>query len=201
MKRLAGTLISAVLISGCCTISNADRAQPAAAPALPDGSAAPADQTSDGGGETMSIEEQFPDYEPKLTPDTLVDYRPSLSARTLSLPAATPENLADLIEKLEYWRAQAKAAPGGFEQGNIALGADPRQYEASDAELMWAVAGSRVAAVAKSNPGQLQKALPPGSELPLTYPVFAVRHVDVMGSGRFFYVSKPDIRKIDVDAP
>ena len=194
MKYLAGTLFCAVLFSGGCTYSDSERAEPSEP-------AAPADQVPDSSHETMSIEEQFPDYEPKLTPDTLLDYRPGLLASMPSLPEATAANLPKLIEMLEYWRAQAEANPGGFEPGNMPLGADAQQYEASDAELMWALAGERVAEVVKGNPDELQKGLPPGSELPLTYPVFVVRHVDVMGSGRFFYVSEPDVHEITGNAP
>ncbi|MCA8892453.1 hypothetical protein [Hyphomonas sp.] len=194
MKHLAGTLFCAVLFSSGCTNSDTEHAEPAEP-------ATPAGQVPDSSQETMSIEEQFPDYEPKLTPDTLLDYRPGLLASMPSLPEATVANLPKLMETLEYWRAQAEANPGGFEPGNMPLGADAQQYEASDAELMWALAGQRVADLAINNPDQLRESLPPESELPLTYPVFAVRHVDVMGSGRFFYVSEPDVREINIDTP
>lgn len=146
--------------------------------------------------------EAFPDYQPKLTPDTVHDYRPSLRLEVDGLPAADPVNLRELIDLFDRHRAAAAAAPGRWTEGNIPLGGDPQEYEPSDAELMLAEVGDRIAAIAESmHPGAFAAAVGMlGRRLPLEYQRFSFRHVDVMGSGRFFYAGAPVVTLIPAGA-
>ncbi len=149
-------------------------------------------------GVASDIAAAFPDYRPKLTADDLFDYRPAMRDALNDVPDAALDALPELIRQLGFWRDRARNAPGAFEPGAVALGADPEEYRPSESELIWAVVGERVATVAAGiDAAALRAAAPPDVALPLTYPVFDVRHVDVMGSGRFFYVSEPDIRDIE----
>jgi len=136
-----------------------------------------------------SAAEAFPDYQPKLSADTLLDYRPSLRPEVEALPEPAPVSLRALLDALDHYRSAAAAAPGTWREGSIALGADPQEYAPSDAELLLAEVGDRIGLVAQGMPpaafvaalGML------GRTAPLEYPRFVFRHVDVMGSGRFFY--------------
>ncbi len=143
-------------------------------------------QASDQHETAPTLEEAFPDYEPKLTPDTLFDYRPML-ALELQVPASVGELLRAYLLASE----QAREEPGEWEVGNIALGADPREYVPSDAELIAAELGDRLAALGgKPGFGGALAAAGLGS-IELHYATFLFRHVDVMGSSRFFYASPP----------
>jgi hypothetical protein len=144
--------------------------------------------------EKRKFNTRFPDYQPKNSPDTLTDYRPSLSADVAALPAAEPGNLKKLLKAHEKWRKRAKKSPGKWEEGNIPLGGDPKEYVPSDAELMAGELCERIGSVvfgteasALSEAVRNQKIKPQILECKQ----ISFRHVDVMGSGRFFYASEP----------
>ena len=120
----------------------------------------------------------MPGYVAKDTPDTLLDYRPALAGAVAALPRALPA----LLRAHAAYAEAAVASPGHWRDGAIMLGADPRDYVPSDAELMAAETGARIAAAAHRT-GIDGRAL--------TYRRFSFRHVDVMGSGRYFYASPP----------
>lgn len=148
-----------------------------------------------------SIKDRFPDYRPKETPDTLLDYRPSLSGEVAALPAARVENLKDLISALKSWSGKAAQNPGRYEEGNVALGANPKEYVPSDAELMVFEICERIRqivlntdSVTLSNTIKEQKV----KVRQIIYKHFTFRHVDVMGSGRFFYASEPKAAVIKI---
>jgi hypothetical protein len=136
------------------------------------------------------VREAFPDYQPKTTPDTVLDYRPAVSGDIAALPA----DAAELAEAFVSWKAKASAAPGAFEQGAQHLGADEQQYVPSDAELVAAAAGARLARALSGADEATKEAVAavlgpdPATR---TYKRFDFRHVDVLGSGRFFYASPP----------
>ncbi len=156
-------------------------AEPVADPVAP--------QTSGQAG--PAIEERFPDYKPKLSPDTLMDYRPELAMSLADVPQTTSGLAAAFVQA----RAEAIATPGVMRPGAIQLGADEMQYSPSDAELMAAQLGALLDARLKDNPqdaAAVMKLL--GDDL--AYPTFTYRHVDVMGSGRFFYASQPRMRML-----
>ena len=140
------------------------------------------------------IKAKFPDYKPKTSPDTMWDYRPMLASTLNSLPAETLPGLPELLKALEQAKQAAAKSPGKWTQGQIQLGADPKQYEPSSAELRAAAIGDRIRrVVASADPAALaevlKKAGVEASEI--VYNRFNFRHVDVMGSGRFTYASEP----------
>ena len=140
------------------------------------------------------IKKAFPDYRPKTTPDTVWDYRPGFVLKLKDLPPAELAALPDLLKALDDAKAAAAKTPGKWTQGRVYLGADPKQYEPSDAELRAAEIGDRVKHVVDAGPPQkLKKALQDAgiTATEVTYRRFNYRHVDVMGSGRFTYASDP----------
>ena len=153
--------------------------------------------------ETRVYNVKFPDYQPKTSPDTLTDYRPSLSGRVAALPAARPDNLKALIRQLKEWGRKSVKSPGAWEEGNVALGADPKQYVPSDAELMLGEICDRISrVVAATNPSELTSQMKRQNIKTnrIVCNSFTFRHVDVMGSGRFFYASPPRTAVIDIKA-
>jgi hypothetical protein len=142
----------------------------------------------------------FPGYEPKLTPDTTADFRPSLRIVIETLPEATPENLGVLLRSLVRYRAEAQAMPGVWTAGDMPLGADEQEYVPTDAELLLSEVGGRVRdVIAALPPDQATRVLTDaGFSAPIEYPAITFRHVDVMGSGRYFYASGPTPTRIDV---
>ena len=150
-----------------------------------------------------AIASSFPDYQPKLNEVTAVDYRPGLIARFGELPVVNRETFARAYVALGDLKRDALRNPGGMEQGNVALGADPEEYVPSDDELLAAELGDRLAAFVKEmSPEDIMAAwdgaalAPPSTD----YRRFNYRHVDVMGSGRFFYASAPQTTVIEIPA-
>jgi len=142
-----------------------------------------------------TAEERFPDYKPKVSPDTVLDYRPQIAAELDKLPAATPDNLPGLLELLEEYKQKSRENPGKTEEGNQILGADAQEYVPSDAELIQSEIGARInRVVAAAAPGSLKR-----KERQVEYGAITFRHVDVMGSGRFFYASSPTKTIISLD--
>jgi hypothetical protein len=141
--------------------------------------------------ETLEV---FPDYEPKLTEDTVLDYRPALSGKIDKIPEARPENLGVLVHLLEEFKDLAEQNPGTFEKGRVMLGADMDQYVPSDEECLESEVGDRIAAIAAEMSQQELRALLKQEGVTiktLAYKKINYRHVDVMGSGRFFYADEP----------
>jgi len=131
-------------------------------------------------------------YTPKTTPDTVLDYRSSVSGDINALPPVS--DAAALATAFIDWKARAAASPGAYEQGAVQLGADPQEYSPSDAELIAAEAGDRLSAALQGADDDAKAAVAaalgdaPESRI---YRRFDYRHSDVMGSGRYFYASKP----------
>jgi hypothetical protein len=143
-----------------------------------------------GGG----AEEMFPDYRPKLGPDTIADYRQAQGMAPAALPEASLASLPELLVALEKAWARAKAEPGKWEEGNVALGAEPKEYAPSEAELDVVELGERIRAVLDGlEAGAVKGALAVAGVGTTEVEVLDVeiRHVDVMGSGRFFYATEP----------
>lgn len=137
---------------------------------------------------------RFLDYRPKRTPDTVFDYRPELSLAAEALPEFAAGDVAVLAEQMERLIAAARAKPGSFVQGNIALGANPQEYVPSDEELLAARFGDALAELLNAiESKEIEASFEPGTpgERTLVYYRFIYRHVDVMGSGRYFYASPP----------
>lgn len=142
-----------------------------------------------------SAEETFPDYRPKLSPDTVLDYRPEMAIEIGALPPAQLMSLPDLMQALEDSKARARENPGRWQSGDIARGADPREYRPSNDELVAAEIGERIArVVADSPPEGVEETLAAAgiTREEAEYDRFSFRHADVMGSGRFFFASPPE---------
>lgn len=148
-------------------------------------------------------EKPFSDYRPKLSPDTILDYRPRLAGTVDGLPDAEPENLPALIRALGTWKARAASEPGSFREGNPALGAPRREYVPSDTELIVSLLGDRIRAVVDAGPPGEVAGVLAAAGLALSgvdYRHITVTHADVMGSGRFFYASEPEAVRVELPA-
>ena len=128
----------------------------------------------------------------KDTPDTVTDYRASVEGDVGSLPPVG--NAPALAAAFVDWKTRAASNPGAYEQGQVQLGADPQEYRPSDAELVAAEAGDRLAAALQgaddATKATVAATLGDAPEARV-YRRFDYRHSDVMGSGRYFYASKP----------
>jgi len=140
------------------------------------------------------VRKAFPDYRPKRSTDTIIDYRPGLRERVDKLQPINSETFTQAVVTLLDLTLNAKVKPGRWVDGKVALGAEPREYVPSDEELLAAEFGDRLLSYVQSTSViDLMDAwtgaaiLPP----PITYFRFDYRHVDVMGSGRYFYASGP----------
>jgi len=149
----------------------------------------------------LKAEDTFPDYQPKKSIDGVLDYRPGLLSRINKLPVINSKTFSQAITELGRQKYNATDQPGTWVKGNLAQGAQPKEYMPSDAELLASELGKRLAEYVNSaDILELIKAwdgaalLPP---FPIEYNRFEYRHVDVMGSGRCYYVSKPIKTLID----
>lgn len=147
-------------------------------------------------------EEIFGDYQPKETPDAIIDFMPSLRDKVDRLPSAVLENWVPLVELLEFFTGNARNTPGHWEDGNMVLGAQPREYRPSVDELMASEVGDRLAKIIDDHRKEdLIDFF--GSEhlnpIDLEYVHFDFIHVDVMGSGRFFYVQSFGTVKLSLE--
>jgi hypothetical protein len=143
--------------------------------------------------------EPFGDYVPKLTPDTVLDYRGTINPRLEELPPAQLEALPALLARIEEQKHLAAKHRGRFTPGNLILGADPEEYQPSDEELLESEVGDRIQrVVSRANPAEIASILERAG-IALTeveYGAISFRHVDVMGSGRFFYASAPSLVRV-----
>ncbi len=126
------------------------------------------------------------------TSATVTDFRGSVAGSINALPSVS--DAAALAAAFADWKARAASAPGAYEQGQVQLGADPQEYNPSDAELVAAEAGDRLSAALNgaddATKAAVAAALGDAPEARV-YRRFDYRQVDVMGSGRYVYASKP----------
>lgn len=120
---------------------------------------------------------------------TVTDYRSSVSSDIAALPPVSDP--AALAIAFGDWRSRAAASPGAMEDGAIPLGADPKEYRPSDAELVAAEAGDRLSAALSGADEATKAAILAALGGDASYKRFDYRNVDVMGSGRYFYASPP----------
>ncbi|MBL7138857.1 MAG: WG repeat-containing protein [Bacteroidales bacterium] len=136
-------------------------------------------------------DELFPDYQPKDTPDTMLDYMPSLLGDLAQIPPSNLSNLSNLIALYNQFKKQTKLHPGEWVDGNLVLGAREKEYRPSSAELMLMEIGERIGTiVSETDPETLKAKLKSVDHSPekITFTRFFFIHYDVMGSGRFFYI-------------
>lgn len=150
---------------------------------------------------TQAIELRLLEFRPKLSPDTLLDYRPSLAERVAALPPAQLSLLGDLVATLDALKERASAKPGHWHLGPVYLGANAQEYQPSDDELLAAELGDRIRRiVGTADPADVKAALKKAgvNATSVEYNRFEYRHADVMGSGRFFYASEPKATEIEL---
>ena len=141
----------------------------------------------------------FPDYQPKISPDSLEDYlkKPSKVYTILGeIGEPSINNLKTIITLFIKHKDTAENNPGGTQKGNVAIGADVDQYYPSEDELLVSELGTLILRVTESYSKQQMKMLKLKHQIKsqkFTYHEITFRHVDVMGSGRFFYADKATI--------
>jgi len=140
------------------------------------------------------VEFQSLRYTPKMTPDTLLDYRPRIARQVKRLPPRSVNALPELLRAFQQIKAATAKQRGRWIAGMTNLGANTREYRPTDAELLLAVVGNRIRSlVRRGSLGQITSVLA-GTGIKaarITYHRFDFRHADVMGAGRYFYSSPP----------
>ena len=144
----------------------------------------------------MKEKELFPDYEPKRTPDTINDYLRTSQIVYQVLAKIGDVHLDNLNTILEYFIQYEKEAikhPGGVQKGNVAIGANLDQYYPSEEELLVSELGKIIQNIVINTPKEQLASYIEGNHITMKkisfYEIY-FRHVDVMGSGRFFYAEK-----------
>ena len=149
----------------------------------------------------MSEKNLFPDYEPKITPDTIKDYLRGPS-NVYDILAEVGESSSGNLKKIvKYFKKYIKKAiknPGGYQKGNIAIGADFSQFYPSEEELLASELGKMIEKIVNSQSREefeKVKVLEGIKSQKIEFKEIYFRHVDVMGSGRFFYAEKRPEKK------
>lgn len=148
------------------------------------------------------IEYGFADYQPKLTPDTALDYMPEANSQYMNLPDADISNLIILINLFSRHKTLVAENAGQWEDGNLVLGAREKEYAATLEELILDEIGERIKQILSNNDEVEVKTILSRGNITrgiLEYNHFTFIHYDVMGSGRFFYIDS--IRKLTLDLP
>lgn len=144
----------------------------------------------------MDEKNMFPDYEPKKTPDTIEDYlrRPSTVYEILGeIGESHISKLNNILIQFNKYEKKAKKHVGKYDIGNVAIGADEYQYYPSEDELIVSELGKMIVQLIESYSRQQLKTLKLRYKIkPQQIRFFEIsfRHVDVMGSGRYFYAEK-----------
>ena len=152
----------------------------------------------------MKEKDLFPDFEPKTTPDTIEDYLRTLESEVFKIlgeiGAVKLENLKHIVILFEKYQKKAKKNPGQFEDGRIGLGAHLKQYTPSEEELIVSELGKMIKNIIETHPEnkveEYKKKEKIKSQI-IEFNQIYFRHVDVMGSGRYFYAEKNE-KKIKV---
>jgi len=100
--------------------------------------------------------------------------------------------LPQLFEKFVALKELADKNPGDWIEGNIVLGAKEKEYRPSEYELLLDETGSRIEHIIESNSMEIiqgYRLMNSMEPVVLKFEHFLFIHVDVMGSGRFFYVN------------
>lgn len=138
-------------------------------------------------------ETPFPDYTPKMTPDELLDFMPEISDIYNNLPGPQLENLPELIGLYKQYKKSTKQNPGTWVQGNPVLGSKSEEYQATKDELLLSEIGERIRLIATNEGSKNVKAVLKGNKnkkKKIKYNRLSYTHMDVMGSGRYFYVEE-----------
>ena len=154
-------------------------------------------------------EEMFPDYEPKISPDTIYDYGIAPDSRIQEilndlevkrdglLPSMELKHLDLSINIFNDYVKKAEKNPGDYREGNIILGAPEKDYIPSEAALIVSEIGKLIQHLMLStslNEIEIYKKENDIQDQQLIYHEINFDHMDVMGSGRFFYAYRTDER-------
>ncbi|MFX0031892.1 MAG: hypothetical protein ACFE8E_12690 [Candidatus Hodarchaeota archaeon] len=145
----------------------------------------------------MSEKDLYPDYEPKKTPDTVKDYLryPKTKIFNILDEIGVPsiDKLKIILDLFIKYKEEAKKKPGRVEDGRVYLGADLKQYVPSEEELLVSELGKLILNIVKKHTkdeiDEYKKRMKIKSQKIVFYEI-TFRHVDVMGSGRYFYAEK-----------
>ncbi|MEA2070162.1 MAG: hypothetical protein U9O98_02635 [Asgard group archaeon] len=146
--------------------------------------------------EKKDYEEMFPNYEPKDTPDTIYNY-PKTPKEVISILTEigkpSLDTLQTILTQFKKYHKKAGKHPGEYIRGNIALGAGEKEYVPSKEALLASELGKMIKNILQQHSKReikrwRKKMNIPPQELLFTEILFT--HVDVMGSGRFFYAEK-----------
>ncbi|MFX1459470.1 MAG: hypothetical protein ACFFBT_08375 [Promethearchaeota archaeon] len=151
----------------------------------------------------MKEKDLFPDYEPKTTPDTIEDYlrNPENEIFKILRKIGEPklENLNQILNLFKKYQNKAKKNPGKFQDGRVGLGANLKQYTPSEEELIVSELGKMIKKIIEINSekeiNEYKKKEKKKSQI-IEFTEIYFRHVDVMGSGRYFYAEKKDKKTI-----
>jgi len=139
----------------------------------------------------------FPDYSPKETPDTIYDYIRNPKSKILEIISDIGEpsidKLSYIINVFKRYKKKAKRNPGGVRKGNVVIGADLNQYYPSEEELLISELGKMIRKIIINSPKRDIAEVMKNQGIKLQKIEFSeiyFRHVDVMGSGRYFYAEK-----------
>lgn len=145
----------------------------------------------------MNDENLFPDYEPKNTPDTAHDYLKKTDSFVFKilkeLEKYKLETLKLILKYFNEYKIKAKKNPGVIQQGNVILGSNLDQYYPSEEEIIVSELGKMILNIVNLNSKEeiddYKKKHGIKSQT-IIYNEVKFRHVDVMGSGRFFFAEK-----------
>ena len=147
----------------------------------------------------MKEKDLFPDYEPKITPDTIEDYLRNPESEVFKILGeigkAKLENLKQILTLFKKYQKKAKKNPGRFQDGRIGLGANLKQYTPSEEELIVSELGKMIKNIievySEKEINEYKKGEKIKSQI-IEFNEIYFRHVDVMGSGRYFYAEKKE---------
>jgi hypothetical protein len=141
----------------------------------------------------------FPDYVPKMTPDEMLDFMPELGDEFAHLPPAEAEHIAELVQQYKTYRKAVRRNPGKWIEGNPVLGGKLKEYQPSREELILSEIGERIRHIAEEEGSNGIKAIMKAQDAKkkkIKYKKFTFIHMDVMGSGRYYYVE--EIEKVNL---
>ncbi|MFX1313102.1 MAG: hypothetical protein ACFFHD_10900 [Promethearchaeota archaeon] len=152
----------------------------------------------------MKEKDMFPDYEPKITPDTIEDYLRNPESEVFKIlgeiKGVKLENLKQILTLFKKYQKKAKESPGKFQDGRIGLGANLKQYTPSEEELIVSELGKIIKNIIKIFPVKKVDEYKKKEKIKsqsIEFDEIYFRHVDVMGSGRYFYAEKNE-QKIEI---
>lgn len=139
------------------------------------------------------IHRVYPGYEPKMSPDSVLDYMGELSRDISQLPESAIDRLPELVKLYDQFIKTAKKNPGQWNDGNMMLGGNDKEYAPTRDELLLNETGNRIKKIIESEKKEEIARIMKINKIKnktIRYKHFTFRHTDVMGSGRFTYVDR-----------